>query len=398
MKLSEIKRTLKVSPNTIESWLKKGSLEDGRTRSGLKPIFQYIRHQLFAYFTEERNLGRVMNEKLLMIKVNSLCTDIKKNQTPDQDHVIMHYTDLKKEKKEDIISISKLESFLFSHGWFMGWRNEFKISNRRATHIAQASPEDKLDIAIEYIEALKVKRRSGEYNLSMIINFDETPVYFDMIGNTTLNLKGKKTIFLKSTNSQKKRITAGLAVAASGHILKPIIIFKGTNKGIIKGVTNKMNYILKKNENSWITKELFLHYIQTELKQYLNNQRRALKKPEAKGLFLFDCFSGHLDEKIFCELRKINCEWAVIPPGCTSLVQPLDVSINRPFKSKLKNSWTEWFSKKTKTDNKAPQKQQIYNWIVDALQDISSSMVIKSFLASGCLYLQTSFNFIRDYH
>ena len=144
-----------------------------------------------------------------------------------------------------------------------------------------------MDLAQEFIDALKVKRRLNEYDLSMIVNFDETPVYFDMIRNTTLDFKGKKTIFLKSQLS-KEEITVGLCIAASGQILKPMIIFKGTNKGIIKGVINKKGYFLKKNENIWFTKKLFLNFIHIELKEYLNKQRKVLSNPGLKGFFIFD--------------------------------------------------------------------------------------------------------------
>ena len=380
MTLAEIQKSLKVPANTIESWLKKGDLEDGRKRSGVKPSFQYILYKLFEYFTEQRKIGFVMNEKVMMKKVAEICNEIKAESGLQRDPVLLFY-EVNGQTKEDLIKIDKLEEFAFSHGWFINWSEEFKVTNRRGTHIAQASPFDKMDIAKELIDALKAKRRLNEYDISMIINFDETPVYFDMIGNTTLNIKGHKTIFIKNTNSQKKRITAGLCIAASGHILKPIIIYKGKNKGIIKGITNKKGYILKKNENSWMTKELFLHYIHIELKDYLNAQRKTLINPAAKGLFVFDCFSGHIDEKIFNELKKINCDWAVIPPGCTSLVQPLDVSVNRSFKTKLKSSWSNWFQMK-----KAPSKQNIYNWIADSLDNLPVSIIIKSFLTTGNSY------------
>jgi len=42
------------------------------------------------------------------------------------------------------------------------------------------------------------------------------------------------------------------------------------------------------------------------------------------------------------QLRNANAELAVIPGGCTSILQPLDVSVSKPFKGWLRASWTEY--------------------------------------------------------
>ncbi|KAK2553067.1 Large subunit GTPase 1-like protein [Acropora cervicornis] len=41
-------------------------------------------------------------------------------------------------------------------------------------------------------------------------------------------------------------------------------------------------------------------------------------------------------------LKSLNTEPAVIPGGMTSMVQPLDVAINKPFKDRMRKKWQEW--------------------------------------------------------
>ena len=44
-----------------------------------------------------------------------------------------------------------------------------------------------------------------------------------------------------------------------------------------------------------------------------------------------------------------NTDIAVIPGGLTSIVQPLDVCLNRPFKDHLRSKWFEWVLEGEKT-------------------------------------------------
>lgn len=56
---------------------------------------------------------------------------------------------------------------------------------------------------------------------------DETPLYFDMVPNRTLEKKGAKEVRVKTTGAGKRRVTVVLMCTASGKTLPPMIIFKG---------------------------------------------------------------------------------------------------------------------------------------------------------------------------
>ena len=50
-----------------------------------------------------------------------------------------------------------------------------------------------------------------------------------------------------------------------------------------------------------------------------------------KALLVMDSFRAHCTEDIQDLLAQANSEVAFIPGGCTSKLQPLDVSLNKPF-------------------------------------------------------------------
>ena len=50
-----------------------------------------------------------------------------------------------------------------------------------------------------------------------------------------------------------------------------------------------------------------------------------------------DTASFHLVDEVTEKLSNIGCSTAFIPAGCTGYLQPLDVAINKPFKSWLRD-------------------------------------------------------------
>jgi hypothetical protein len=53
-------------------------------------------------------------------------------------------------------------------------------------------------------------------------------------------------------------------------------------------------------------------------------------------MLILDSFRGHNTEEVKKILKSRNTEQVRIPGGLTSMLQPLDVWINRPFKAAQK--------------------------------------------------------------
>jgi hypothetical protein len=63
------------------------------------------------------------------------------------------------------------------------------------------------------------------------------------------------------------------------------------------------------------------------------------------AMMVYDSFCGNLEESVKIKFKQHNFHLAVIPAGLTSVYQPLDVSINKPFKDNLQKEWHEWMSR-----------------------------------------------------
>jgi hypothetical protein len=61
-------------------------------------------------------------------------------------------------------------------------------------------------------------------------------------------------------------------------------------------------------------------------------------------LLALDLFGGHKTNYVLDLMKAHDITVSIIPAGCTSLVQPLHISVNRPFKDILKVKHTTPFT------------------------------------------------------
>jgi len=86
--------------------------------------------------------------------------------------------------------------------------------------------------------------------------------------------------------------------------------------------------------------------------------------------------------------KRENTDLAVIPGGLTSILQPLDVPLNKPFKDGVRKRWMQWMAdgihEVTATGRqKKPSEELICLWILQAWNEIPAEMITASFLKCG---------------
>lgn len=69
-------------------------------------------------------------------------------------------------------------------------------------------------------------RRTNNYIAGQIGNADQTPMFFDMPSNYTVETKGATQVRILTSGNEKNRVTAMLCCTADGHKLDPYLIFK----------------------------------------------------------------------------------------------------------------------------------------------------------------------------
>ncbi|CAG8511857.1 17028_t:CDS:2, partial [Racocetra persica] len=125
------------------------------------------------------------------------------------------------------------------------------------------------------------------------------------------------------------------------------------NKRLPRGEKILSDIIAWFQDNGWMNSDLMIQYVDYVTDTQINNE----------------------------------CE-AVIPSGLTSICQPLDVAINKPFKDNLRKEWHLWMAKggagKTAARNlRRARISDVCEWVKNSWEQIPGDVIIKFFIKCG---------------
>ena len=123
------------------------------------------------------------------------------------------YKILKEPAIQELYPVGEYE-FQGNPFWINSFMKRYDLSLRRKTKISQQLPEDTEEKLEEFRRFIIWLRTQYNYDLNSIFNMDETPVWFDMTGNLTINNKGDKTVHIRTTGNDKNRFTVVLTCSA----------------------------------------------------------------------------------------------------------------------------------------------------------------------------------------
>ena len=65
---------------------------------------------------------------------------------------------------------------------------------------------------------------------------------------------------------------------------------------------------------------------------------------QKRSMLVWGMFAAHLKDNVKSKAAKMQTDLCVIPGGLTFQLQPLDVCLNKPFKDRMRQLWTEWMA------------------------------------------------------
>jgi hypothetical protein len=249
---------------------------------------------------------------------------------------------------------------------------------RAKTHEAQRPPKEMEDEGKAFITRVRPTLAAPNRDPKYILNMDQTPVFFSMTPNTTLNIRGKRNINVRSSSGSTMRLTCAITVTASGDILQPLIIFKGTRNGRISrefsssdgGFPPNCSYACQ--ERAWMDEIEMLQWVDEVITPWASTVPSGIVP-----YLLLDSYRCHMMSSVVERIQDLGIEVEHIPGGCTGLVQPVDVGINKPFKNRCRRRWEEYMLEEGLLQNKTqpPTRQLMALWCTESLRDTTVDIV-----------------------
>ena len=266
--------------------------------------------------------------------------------------------------------------FRASYGWGHRFMKRHQLSVRRRTTIAQRLPADFDAKLLEFQQFILKMRRQHGYDLSLIGNADQTPLTFDNPYDRTLNMKGAKMVSIATTGHEKSRFTVMLACMADGTKLPPYVIFK--RKTLPKGMKFPKGIHVRVHPKGWMDENLMLDWLKTVWGRRQGGRLR-------RSLLVLDAFRCHRMPSIKQQLVDDKTDLAIIPGGMTKMLQPLDVTVNKPMKDALRRLWNDWLLDGDHTFTaggrmRTPTLTDVTEWILRVWQELDPAIIKKGFV------------------
>ena len=307
----------------------------------LKPIEGQLTHFIF----ELREQGKGVSISMVVLKGGTLSREFREKSRVAQYH--------------------SARRFIMSLG----------LVHRMATHESQKDPRETRAASLDFLRLMRPKLTQPCRHQDFIINMDQTPVPFTFNSKRTLELVGRRTVNVRKSTNDTKRATFAMTVTASGKILKPLLVFKGKPGGRIEtrefsAYPDEILYACQ--DNAWMDESLMLMWVERVLKPHI-----ATAPDHIVPILFLDSYRCHMMASVVEEIQGLGVEVEHIPGGCTSLCQPVDVGVNKPFKDRLRDQWESWMMVEGVFNGTTspPSRGDIATWSVAAMETLPQQIV-----------------------
>ncbi|KAF9794422.1 hypothetical protein SFRURICE_009678 [Spodoptera frugiperda] len=218
-----------------------------------------------------------------------------------------------------------------------------------------------------------IKELGLENKPERIYNIDETSYCSDPQKTKVVGLKGFPST--RTTSSAgKTNTTVLIASNAAGGKGPPIIIFKG--KHVWSGWTSDEAYpgtLYTATSNGWIESEAFAEFM---AKSFIP----MVKHETEPALLIYDGHSTHVQLAVIEMAKQNNITIIKLPPHTSHLLQPLDLSVFKPYKDAWDQEMVKW--QRTHKGEKLP-KDQFSATVGRVWKNLNSNVIKKGFEKSG---------------
>lgn len=287
-------------------------------------------------------------------------------------HQLVSYHKISQIAKSEwhLIHSKAFRKFKASDGWIYNYLKRWSLSSQ-AVSLRSSSrnhtdlidrPKEVLEFSQKFLGFLEI---NGKDN---VINFDETS-FGVLSGNIrTVAPKGvsRQPRIINRING--RGLSVGCAVTATGEKLKTLLVAKGRSRASLKKYKDYQKdprCILSYSPSGWFTENQILVVLDV-IHKYTKG---------APSMCIWDSYRAHCTAAVVSKAKTLNIQLLEVPKGLTWALQPLDTTINGPYKQKMLSYWL----KNSYNEDLKGYHRNICDTVLNCYDDLKKSLILKAF-------------------
>uniref|UniRef100_A0A287ANG0 Pogo transposable element with ZNF domain n=2 Tax=Sus scrofa TaxID=9823 RepID=A0A287ANG0_PIG len=265
--------------------------------------------------------------------------------------------------------------FKISYEWAVRFMLRHHLTPHARRAVAHTLPKDVAENAGLFIEFVQRQIHNQDLPLSMIVAIDEISLFLD---TEVLSSDDRKENALQTVGTGEPWCDVVLAILADGTVLPTLVFYRGQ---MDQPANVPDSILLEAKESGYSDDEIMELWSSRVWQKHTACQR-------SKGMLVMDCHRTHLSEEVLAMLSASSTLPAVVPAGCSSKIQPLDVCIKRTVKNFLHKKWKEQAREMADTAcDSDVLLQLVLVWLAEVLGVIGDcpELVQRSFLVASVL-------------
>ena len=239
--------------------------------------------------------------------------------------------------------------------------------------------------------------------VELILNWDQTGIKLVPCSSWTMEKQGEKRVEMVGVND-KRQITVVFRGTFLGDFLPVHVIYKGKTNHCHPRFSFPPDWHITHSPNHWSTEETMVQYVEHIIVPYIEKVREDIGAGKT-ALVVMDNFKGQVTQSVtnLLEDHNIPSHICLLPANTTDLLQPMNISVNKPSKDFLKRQFNQWYTDQVMkqlegrdNDLEAAAIQPIEmgmplmkkisaKWLVDMAEYLSDNpqIIVNGFIRSG---------------
>ena len=230
-----------------------------------------------------------------------------------------------------------------SRQWAYHFLGRMHFVRRKATTSkSKHKPADFTEVKKSFLDDVQSVVMMEEIPPELILNWDQSGIHLVPASSWTMEQVGSKRVEITGVND-KRQITAIFCGSLTGDFLPIQLIYQGKTARCHPKFTFPSDWDITHSPKHWSTEETMVQYIENIIIPYVQRLREDFGDNQS-ALVIMDNFKGQITSKINNLLETNNINVCLLPANTTDLLQPMDISVNKPAKDFLKRKFERWYS------------------------------------------------------